>query len=287
MENENNQFNEYTEKHSAAYIAFTKEFEAENPEPERGNPDYSDWFVPVGLLVMVVASIIVSGSRTIEEFGGGIVGWSAFIMVEIAIIAFAFYITRMNVNIDRVEYTRRMAWAGVILAFLVAIAANLADVLRKHGVYVSPEFATILNGFVAISAPTLAFISGHILAVEYLKMSQRWKEIEKRFEEAKAAYKEAKHKTWQARKRQWGIRIQAEPVQAINPLNLIKNNRERPSKKLQIALDWLAAHPEHINTESRELVNDVGVSYGTIWKAQQIMKGGKYDNGHADGNVVQ
>lgn len=283
MENKFNQFDEYDEKRSAAYLAFLKEFEDENPQPVRGKVERSDWFIPVALFVLVAASIYVSANRTIEEFGGGSVGLAAFIMVDIAVIAFAFYITRMNVNTDRVAYTRRMAWAGVFLAFFVAIAANLSDVLRKHGVYVSPDVATILNGLVAVSAPTLAFISGHILAVEYLKFSRRDQELDKRLEEAQKQYKADRHKAWQSRKRQWGIKIESEPVKAVNPVHLTdKQPQKRASKQLDQAIEWLIANPGNLDVSSRDLVEQIGVSYVTIYKAQQIVKAEHgYQNGHA------
>lgn len=204
-------------------------------------------------------------------------------MVDIAVIAFAFYLTRMNMNNDRVEYTRKLAWAGVVDAFIVAIAANLADVLRKHGVYVSPEFATILNGLVAVSAPTLAYISGHILAVEYLRFTRRGQDIEKRFNEQIGEYQEAKLRSWQSQQGKWGVGRASEAVQPVNPVNFNKiNKRERSSRQLERAMEWLIANPGNLNRASRELVEVVGVSHVTIYKAQQILKAENgYQNGHA------
>jgi hypothetical protein len=283
MENENNQFNEYAEKHNAAFEAFNSVYEAKHPPPIKGKADRSDWFIPAVLLILVACSVIVSGSRTVEEFGGGPVGYAAFVMVEIAIIAFAFYITKNNVGSDRVEYTRHMAWAGVIDAFVVAIAANLADVLKKHGIYVSPEVTTMLNVLVAVSAPTLAFISGHILAVEYLKFTRRNQEADKRFNEQTGEYQEAKLRSWQSQQGRWGIRREVEPVQPVNPVNFNKiNKRERTSKQLERAMEWLIANPGNLSRASRELVEDIGVSHVTIYKAQQIIKAENgYTNGHA------
>jgi len=47
---------------------------------------------------------------------------------------------------------------------------------------------------------------------------------------------------------------------------------QRPSPKLQKALDWLQAHPGHLDTPSRELEAEVGVSHMTVYKAQRLLK---------------
>lgn len=65
-----------------------------------------------------------------------------------------------------------------------------------------------------------------------------------------------------------------EPVSAVN---LRKFTTDRPSKKLQKALDWLRDNPGHLDTPSRDIDALIGVSHMTVFKAQQIMKG--IDNG--------
>ena len=41
--------------------------------------------------------------------------------------------------------------------------------------------------------------------------------------------------------------------------------------KLQLAIEWLQAHPEHIRTESRKLGELIGVSHATANKAQHYI----------------
>jgi len=60
------------------------------------------------------------------------------------------------------------------------------------------------------------------------------------------------------------------PVKSVNLQNLPV---ERPSKKLQTALDWLAEHPEHLSTPSRQIADQIGVSHMTINKAHRILRG--------------
>ena len=59
----------YTEK----FNSFKATYAAQNPPPPYPKIDRWDWLETVGLVALVVASIIVSGSRTIPEFGGGVV----------------------------------------------------------------------------------------------------------------------------------------------------------------------------------------------------------------------
>lgn len=70
-----------------------------------------------------------------------------------------------------------------------------------------------------------------------------------------------------------GITPVGVPEPTVNPVNLQVLPAERPSKKLQAALDWLAAHPGNLDTPSRDLAIEIGVSHMTVHKAQQIMKG--------------
>jgi len=60
---------------------------------------------------------------------------------------------------------------------------------------------------------------------------------------------------------------------AVNSVNLQEREVERPSKKLQQALDWLRDNPGYLDTPSRDIAALVGVSHMTVNKAQRMMKG--------------
>lgn len=66
--------------------------------------------------------------------------------------------------------------------------------------------------------------------------------------------------------------IQSQNTEA-EVVNLRKFTTDRPSKKLQMALDWLSANPGNLDASSRDLESVIGVSHMTIYKAQQILKG--------------
>ncbi len=61
----------------------------------------------------------------------------------------------------------------------------------------------------------------------------------------------------------------------VNPGQFTTVPVQRPSPKLQKALDWLEAHPGHLDTPSRDLEVEVGVSHMTIYKAQRLLKQGQ------------
>lgn len=284
MENENNQFTEYGEKHSAAHEVFSKTYDTENPPPEMPEVSKSDWYVPVVLMGLVIASVIVSGSRTVFEFGGGFIGIAAFVMLELAIVAFSFYRTRIDTGTDRIQNVRKKTTYGLYLAFTVAVAANVHATLKQDGAEITPLVNTAILLLVAISAPTLAFITGDIMAIEYLRSSRIEADVKKQHEANLQTWKESKHRAWQRKQKEWGIKIISEPVQAVNPVQLTdkqaENKQERPSKQFDKAVEWLIANPGYLDTASRELVEQIGVSHVTIYKAQQFVKG---NNGYMNG----
>lgn len=283
MEDQFKQFNEYGEKHSTAYKVFSDTHDVEHPPPVQSEVSKTDWYIPVALMALVIASVIVSGSRTIFEFGGGFIGIAAFVMLELAIVALSFYRTRIDSSPDRMTNVKKKTTYGLYLAFTVAVAANVHATLKQDGVFISSLVNTGILLLVAISAPTLAFITGDIMAIEYLRSNRAEAEADKQHETNMQAWREAKHRAWQRRQKEWGIRIESEPVKVVNPVQLTdKQPQQRASKQLDRAIEWLLANPGHLETASRDLVEQIGVSHVTIYKAQQIIKSDHgYTNGHA------
>jgi hypothetical protein len=61
-------------------------------------------------------------------------------------------------------------------------------------------------------------------------------------------------------------------VSPVNSVNLqVLQQVERPSAKLQKAIDWLTAHPERAGETSRALAAEIGVSHTTVAKAQHLV----------------
>lgn len=288
-------YDEIAIRTKAAYAAFSEVHEAKNPRPvpPAAQRDYVSIFIIGGMILSTVAGVIVSGSRTIPEFGGGFIGSMAFMMIEGGIVSYAFFRARRNKSESRVEDTRKRAAYGLVLGFIVAIGANVDNEFRSHGINVPDGVSTIINLLVALSAPTLAFISSDVIAIELMAGDSRKRQTDKEYQMACAAWQEGLNKAWASQQNRWGLRIDIDsdfvvekpalPYETVN-INQ-KSQRNKPSVRLQKALDYLNEHPEDLEKPSRELeVKIEGVSYGTIFKAQQMIRTGETSsNGHAKG----
>ena len=294
-------YDELAQRHNAAYAAFESIYETKNPPPVKPGTSLSQrvslWLTLAALLALMIACLVVSGSRTVPAFSGeggndGI-GWAAFVMLDVTVIFYAFFHTRQSFNHQRHQSVLGWTIGGLILAFLVLIAANIYQEL-KDKVQVAEEVKTVLLLLLAVSAPTLAFISGEILAVEYLRISSRQREIDEGWNAAMVVYQTDKNATWAREKSRWGVKIDLVNIQpnlpapespSVKSVNLQNLQVDRPSPKLQKALDWLALpeNQHHVNTESRQLSEAIGVSHMTINKAQRILKNGNGSHGENDG----
>ena len=262
--------------HNAGLASFRSMYEATNPPPMKAILRRESVFVPIALCIMIVASVLVSGSRTVIEFGGGIVGVSAFVMLEGAIVTYAFFRTRLNFDDSRMESVRRLANRGLSLSFVVAVAANVHSVIRGAGIETPPMVTITILILVAVSAPTLAFISGDIMALEMMRNGYRQRKLDDEYETALTGWNEGLRQAW-ARERHRTIGklepITIERENTVNSSNLQENTRFVPSRKLQMALDYFELHPEDLGKESRKLQEVIGVSHTTINKAQRMKRG--------------
>lgn len=66
------------------------------------------------------------------------------------------------------------------------------------------------------------------------------------------------------------------PKKRLNP----SITRSKPSIKLQKAIDYLNENPDKLTIPPRELETEMGMSYGTIFRAQQQIK--QSANGHSE-----
>lgn len=278
MDNQIQAYDEFAIKHNAAFAAFKSIYEAKNPLPILFHVDSSDWYIALGVTIIVIASIIVSGSRTVVEFGGGLIGVSAFVMLECAVVAYAFIRTKNNVNEERIQDVRKLTNRGLWLAFTVAVAANVHATLKQNGVISSEWVNIVILLLVGVSAPTLAFISGDIAGLEYMRAVQKRRRVDEQNALLMNDWREGLNKAWSSQQSRWGVRIDVEkpkelPTQtALNDVNLRKfTSIDRPSPKLKQAIEWLREHPEHIHTESRKLGELIGVSHATANKAQHVI----------------
>lgn len=192
---------------------------------------------------------------------------TAFIIVELVIFGAA-------------AGRREIDWLKWLLgaALLVALAGNISSSVRA----VTLNGGDLLNQFggvlLAIIAPVTAFAAGEVLHIQLKKRSEKFQEAETNYQEEN---KELESKINRAFKQYEKESAPIQPVNSANPVNFNNINRNKPSKILQKAVNWLNEHPEHLETESRDLMEHIGASHVTIWKAQQQIKHSQ--NGHKQG----
>jgi hypothetical protein len=275
------QFDELAVRHNAAMAAYLTMYEARAPRPQKEqiSRDIVSLITMVALAIVMIAAVIVSSSRTVDEFGGGAIGATAFVMVEGGIMAYAFFRARRNANKTRLQNTVRWATAGLILTFVVGLGANTDATMKHLGIELPTWINTVIHILVAISAPTLAFISSDVLAIELMATDIKRRDAEDHHKTAMDEWWTGFNRSWISQQKNWGVKVEIEPQRQLsrdNSSNLIKNNeisRFKPSPKLQKALDYLRLNEGDLFTAPRELEAKItGVSYGTIHKAQQIIR---------------
>lgn len=289
-DNELMQFDMLATKHLAAYNAHATIFEGRNPRPQlqKVQRDLVSMIIILALALVMIAAVIVSGSRTVNEFGGDtvglktLIGLTAFVMVEGGIMAYAFFRARRTISKKRVEETVKWATAGLAFTVIVGLGANVDATLREHSVMLPDTVRLGLNLLVAVSAPALGFISSDVLAIELMALDFKRADALKEYNKALEKWQAALNTEWKNQQKNWGVKIRVEqpaPAQLPGEIssNLIKFNqnsrRNKPSPRLQKALDYLGAHPEDLTTAPRELeLKITGVSYGTIHKAQVMLR---------------
>jgi hypothetical protein len=216
MSIELSQYDELVARHNAAHAAHVEMFKAKRPLPPAPEAERADWLVVLALSIMVIASVIVSGSRTITEFGGGVVGAAAFAMLELGIVGAAYVFTRRNYDEARHQQVKRLTRAGMWLAFSVAVAANVHATLKAGGVEFGDVINLIILVAVAVSAPALALISGELLAMEAVANAARGRKAQAAYDAALAQWWADCNKAFEAQKSRLGVK-----VEISNPSNSV------------------------------------------------------------------
>ena len=292
-------YDDYAIRHNAAYTVFRQTYELENPRPnlERVSRDVVSLIIVLALTIVSIASIIVSGSRTIEEFGGGPIGAVAFVMIEGGIMAYGFFIARRNANKERLKNTVKWAMAGLVLTVIVGLGANADAVLKKHGINIPNEVNVFINLLVALSAPTLAFISSDVLAIELMATEIRRRDASLDYDKRLKRWLKDMNGTWRGEQRNWGAKIKVEKPDTgrtdmpprLSALSAADGQRtdsghatgQNYSKRTDartLVEEYLIANPEAITMKVRELADIIGVGKTTVSDVIKGMKGGQNDH---------
>lgn len=274
------QYDDFAIRHNAAMAAFKTMHEARHPLPvkEEISRDVVSLIIILALAIVMVSAVIVSSSRTIDEFGGGTIGVTAFIMVEGGIMAYAFFRARRNASKTRLQNTIKWATAGLILTFIVGLGANTDASLKHQGVELPTWVNTVIHLLVAVSAPTLAFISSDVLAIELMATDIKRREATENHKLALEDWWNDFNKAWSSNQRNWGVKVEVEQPKKIastSSMN-VHEQREQARKPLSPAVsdtvDWLLVHdPENV-LSVRDAAKQAGVSVGTMGTAKKSLR---------------
>lgn len=296
MSNEITQvYDELVVRTQAAYAGFSTIYESKNPRPTKAiiRRDFVSMMIVVALSIVMLASIIVSGSRTISEFGGGFIGTVAFIMIECGIAVYALFRARRNANPKRLQNTVKWATVGLILTFLIAVAANIDATLKTHGIHIDETVLAVINLAVAISAPALAFISSDVLAIELMATDIQRREALRVYDEKCAEWLDGLNRSYNAQPKTSIFRVDVQRTDAmdtsnrqLSALSAADGRRtdtdgqahgygqgytKRTDARTQVT-EYLAANPEAMTMNLRELAKVIGVGKTTVGEVLKEMK---------------
>jgi len=281
MENNIQVYDEFVAKHEAAYAAFRRIYESKNPLPVEAQVrrDLVSLIIVLALTIVSVSSIWVSSSRTVDEFGGGVIGTVAFIMVEGGIMAYAFFRARRTANRERLQRTVQWATAGLLLTFVVALGANIDATLRHKGIELPALVNVVINLLVALSAPTLAFISSDVLAIELMAIDIRKRESEREYEAAQQTWLDGLNRSWAANQKQWDVKIEIHrpsngiPAESIGilPAKSTLGHTKKPDAAKRVYA-YLAENPDAIHQSPLEIAELLEVGKSTVYAVFKSMK---------------
>ncbi|MCK6579933.1 MAG: hypothetical protein L6Q98_17725 [Anaerolineae bacterium] len=245
----------------AAYSAFEGVYRVQHPEPQRppaARLSASDLLVIASIGVMVIAAMIVSGSRTIAEFGQ--VGGAAFLMLEVGALILAIW-RAINASEDQRRFSRRLVKAGLLICVGVMLAANIDATARAHAVAIPAWAQTIILLAVAVSAPVLTFIAGDLLGIQAVAIGRRQAALDADYQAAAAAWRDAMLRSWDAQKSRWGgvVQVSAEPSAALSDQTDIRQTLPAPSGFARTpdgqrrVADYLDANPSDADLSARAL----------------------------------
>jgi hypothetical protein len=286
----NSQFGAMADEEIAAYEAYRRIYETRTPPPTLAKVQHSDTWVLLGLIVVMAASIVVSGSRTIVEFGGGLVGYAAFVMIEVGIIILAYVSAINNYSKEKhLRIHRRLAF-GVYFALTIAVFANIHAVLKAANIELPAVLNTILLLAIAICASVLLFISGEGAVMVIAARARRSQQMSGEYQAALDEWRGGLNQSWNGAKK--GILARQADRQKVSVLSertdrqtdnsgLVLSERttgqtdrqtgygyNRTNNGQAKVLEHLAHHPEDASLTSRKLAERTGVGHDTANKAR-------------------
>lgn len=261
------------------YEAFRQYYEkthtASVPVLEKEGLPYPIW-LKGATLVMFLAAALLSAVHTIPVVYATIptspviapevriaAANSSIIAFELGILLSAFLMASRS--------SMALAWVLLGIMFTGTVVANVYSISQVSEAHIGAGIVTLIFG---AGIPIIALAAGKLFVNIYTAEFNADKRANATYREALKQWDAVVLRAWSGYRKEVEKR-RGEPVKNVN-FNDVKRNK--PGKKLSQAVKWLNEHPEHLDTESRELAETIGVSHVTIWKAQQQIK--QSENGH-------
>lgn len=272
-----------------AYSAFLEVHTLANPLPvlKTAKTERSDNVMLFGIFIVLVGATIASASHTIPtlvkdaSFIGQLVGVAFFVMIELAIIIFAFFYTRISGSAN-IEQVKVLAKRGLGFVLMIAIGANLHYVMKDNGFAVLTGDASIawklfdfaVSVLFALSAPIVAFISGEVMAITLAYRNNAQSRLDAEYAKQVEAWRASANEAWSHQKRNWGgsVRVESVPVGALNGVSTLLDGRTtnsgrgytRVSTASEKVKAYIQDNPDSINLPVRELATLIGVGKTTV-----------------------
>lgn len=292
------QIQQEAQRARAAFEGFKGFYSATNPPPVQKLYQQDNFWIKAALGVVLVASIIVSGSHTIPTFADGdtlikgVVGVSAFFMVEVAIVALEFIRTQRHYRIAREEPASLGYFivAGLVVAVAVALLGNMEYMLSSHGILITDGLRLIILLGMALSAPLLAFLVGGVLAMYAVMDRVGARRHHEAYETEMQGWEDGLRRAWHANKGRLGgsMQIQVDrPVVSNGNSNGIplENIPVLPSKSSighskqpqasRIVREFFTSNPDALQGDAVEIAQRLGVGKSTVYALMKELKAGE------------
>jgi hypothetical protein len=281
------------ERAEAGYMGFRRLYVVTTPPPEKEAYQSDNQFIRVVLGIILVASMVVSGSHTIATFANGssvvhmIVGFAAFCMLELTLAAFAFVGTQRHYRVEQSEPKsfKRFIFAGVVIPFAVMILGNIDDTFHSRGIEIGGGLKIVILLGVGLSGPLLAFIVGDVLAMYSVIDRVQRRRHDKAYQEELKTWEEGLRRSWASKARDYGgqVKVSVDRVpnsipelsNGMNGMENAGNQRVLPAKSsightkkpmaAQIVKEFFQTNPDALSRDPIEVAAELGVGKSTVY----------------------
>jgi hypothetical protein len=226
--------------------------------------------VSVGAAIFSAVHTIPAAAMTLDDTipQRQLFAITAFVIVE-------FVIFGASAKRHEINWLKYLLFCSLAVALIGNVSSSFNAVNANGGNALNQVAGVLLS----IIAPVTALAAGEVLHMQLTALAQRQKDSNEDFQRQ---WKEVDAKINSA-----FTKLEKEAKNEVeSSVNLRKfTSIDRPSPKMKKAIEWLELHPEHLETESRELANLIGVSHTLANDARKHVKfsgNGHSENGHSE-----